>query len=114
MCPRGWPEVRSRNHDLAVRARTILCEALGVEPPCPEAMLGTMASVPLPEGGPPPAESALYLDPLQDVLLDRWGIEVPVAPWPTPSQRLLRVSAQLYNEAAQYERLAAALRQVFG
>ena len=110
---RTLEEVRYFVDKLKNVAMIRMCEALGVEPPCPESMLGTMASVPLPRGGPPLAESALYRDPLQDVLLDRWGIEVPVHPWPAPPQRLIRVSAQLYNEAAQYERLAAALRQVF-
>jgi isopenicillin-N epimerase len=32
-----------------------------------------------------------------------------VVPWPAPPRRLLRVSAQLYNEIGQYERLVAAL-----
>ena len=36
-------------------------------------------------------------------------IEVPVMPWAPSGGRLLRVSAQLYNERADYEALCAAL-----
>ena len=36
-------------------------------------------------------------------------IEVPVIPWPEPPKRLLRISAQLYIELTDYEKLAAAL-----
>jgi len=47
-------------------------------------------------------------DPLQDQLRDSYGIEIPVVQW--QEHRLLRVSAHLYNTAAEYERLVAALR----
>ena len=33
LVPGGWPEVRARNRELALRARDILCSALGVPPP---------------------------------------------------------------------------------
>ena len=46
--PGGWPEVMRRNHALAVEARSILAEALGIPEPCPEDMLGAMAALPLP------------------------------------------------------------------
>jgi isopenicillin-N epimerase len=110
--PGGWPEVMRRNHALAVEARSILSEALGVPEPCPEGMLGAMASLPLPQslaGAPAPAKG---LDPLQDKLYLEHGIEVPVFPWPTPDRKLLRLSAQLYNSRAQYQDLAAALSKL--
>jgi isopenicillin-N epimerase len=56
-----------------------------------------------------PSKSPLYLDPLQDRLLNEHSIEVPIIPWPRPPHRLLRISAQLYNSLPQYERLAQAL-----
>ena len=55
-------------------------------------------------------QSPLYLDPLQDRLLEKYRMEVPFIPWPAWPQRLLRISAQLYNSMPQYEQLARALK----
>lgn len=107
----GWPEVMRRNRALALLARDLLCDALRIAPPAPDEMLGAMAAVPLPDGEQTVAPS-LYGDPLQDALLFEQKIEVPVVPWPAPPKRLLRISAQLYNELADYEKLAAALARL--
>jgi isopenicillin-N epimerase len=104
----GWPEVIRRNHELALRARDILCRALKIDPPAPDAMLGSMAAVPIPDGKPGDAAS-VFGDPLQDALFDQFRIEVPVVPWPSPPKRLLRISAQLYNALDEYSKLADAL-----
>jgi isopenicillin-N epimerase len=105
----GWAEVMRRNNALILLARDLLCDALGIAPPAPDAMLGAMAAIPLPDGTQNTAPS-LYGDPLQDTLLYEHSIEVPLVPWPHPPKRVLRVSAQLYNELGDYEKLAAALR----
>ncbi len=108
LVPGGWPEVSRRNHDLALKGRDVLCRALGVEPPVPDAMLGSMASIPLPPA-PPGTRSTRYHDPLQDALVDRHRIQVPV--WSGGGKRLFRISAQLYNSLEQYESLAGALSE---
>lgn len=105
----GWPEVMQRNHELAIRARDLLCNQLGIEKPAPDEMLGSMAAVPLPDGAA--NTPSLDIDPLQDALFER-GIEVPIMPWPHPPKRTLRVSAQLYNAIEDYEKLANALRDL--
>jgi isopenicillin-N epimerase len=105
----GWPDVMRRNRELALLARDILCDTLGTPKPAPDEMLGAMAAVPLPDGTEETAPS-LYGDPLQDALLFEHHIEVPIVPWPHPPKRVLRVSAQLYNEVGDYERLAGVLR----
>jgi isopenicillin-N epimerase len=46
---------------------------------------------------------------LQDVLFERFNIEVPVIPWTAPFSQMVRVSAQLYNSPEQYEYLGRAL-----
>jgi isopenicillin-N epimerase len=112
LLPGGWPALLARNHELAVRARRILCDTLGVSAPCPEEMLGSLAALPLPDGSGEAPRSPLYTDPLQDALCDRHGIEVPVIPWPAPPKRLLRISAQIYNTEGHYLRLAEALREL--
>jgi len=115
LVPGGWPEVMRRNHALALEACTLLCDALGASAPAPDAMLGAMAAVPLPDQ--PPADGAAptkYHDPLQDRLVTRWGSQVPIVPFPALPRRLVRVSTQLYNSRAQIDYLATALRAELG
>jgi isopenicillin-N epimerase len=108
LVPGGWDEVRRSNHALACQGRDLLCAALGVARPAPDAMLGCMASVPVPDAAGAAPRSALGADPLHDALRAE-GIEVPVFPWPAWPRRLLRISAQRYNRPDQYRRLAEAL-----
>ena len=104
----GWPALMERNHRLAVEARYLLCKAAGTAPPCPDEMIGSLASVVLPDG--PPADIGWRRpDPIQRRLFEGWSIEVPVMSWPAPPRRLLRISAQLYNDVGQYQRLGEAL-----
>ena len=98
--PGGWPARMASNRHLVLAARELLCTTLGVAKPCPDAMIGSLAAIPLPAG---PAQA------LQDALIDQDGIEVPVMPWPEAPSRLLRVSAQAYNDLDQYAALARAL-----
>ena len=104
----GWPSVMQRNRELALRARDILIAALGIPSPAPDSMIGSMASIPLPDGTALAAPS-LYGDPLQERLFENDRIEVPIVPWPQPPKRLVRVSAQMYNREEDYTKLAKAL-----
>lgn len=112
LLPGGLPMVMQHNRELALLGRGFLCDALGVEAPCPQEMVGSLAAVPLPdlEGS---TEPPLFLDPLHAQLLTE-GIEVVVQPWPAPPKRLMRISAQAYNHPGQYQRLADRLRELFG
>jgi isopenicillin-N epimerase len=114
LVPGGWPEVRARNAALTRRARTLLCEALGAAPACPESMLGSLAAVELPVGPRPPPVSLPDRDPLHVLLFERYQIEVPVYGWPVPARRWIRVSPHLHNSETQYVFLAAALREALG
>ena len=104
----GWPEIMRRNHALALRGRDIIAKRFGVSPPAPDAMIGSMAAFRIPDGSAL-TTSALDTDPLQDALLFEFKIEVPIMPWPRPPNRVLRVSAQLYNEERDYEKVADAV-----
>lgn len=109
----GWETLMSQNHRLALEARSLLCEVLKVNPPCPDEMVGSMAAVPLPPAKDYPQPlPAYYIDPLQEELFRRYRIDVPVHFWPQAPNRLLRISAQVYNDLSQYQRLAAALREI--
>jgi isopenicillin-N epimerase len=110
LVPGGWPALMARNRALALHARRLLCDAASTPPPCPEEMIGSLAAVILPDS--PTTETRWRVpDPLQGRLFDGWGVEVPIMRWPAPPHRLIRVSAQLYNHAEQYARLAEALRK---
>lgn len=106
--PGGWRELRARNHQLAVKARKLLCERLGVAPPCPEQLLGSLATIPLPDRFQARLASG-KIDAEQLALYDRFGIEVPLFRFGKSERRWLRVSAQIYNSLAEYEFLAEAL-----
>jgi isopenicillin-N epimerase len=111
LAPGGIAEVMERNHAAAVEARAMLCAALGVPPPCPDEMVGAMASVPLPASAVRAGAAApLAFDPLQDALFERYRIEVPIFPWPTAAARMLRVSTPPYVEMGDVRKLCDALR----
>lgn len=108
LLPGGWRELRERNHRLAVQARRLLCQALQVEAPCPETMLGAMATLPLPDRFQGVPRSG-RIDPEQQRLYDRFRIEVPLLRIGRPERRYFRISAHIYNSLAEYEYLAEAL-----
>lgn len=111
LLPGGWTQLMENNRAKALWARQVLCEALGVSPPCPDEMIGSMAVVPLPDelSRYEPVGQVREWPVLQDLLCDRFNIEVPVIPWTTPFQQMVRVSAQLYNTPEQYHALGKAL-----
>jgi isopenicillin-N epimerase len=113
----GWPGVIAANHQLALAGRDLVAEALDVPPPVPDTMLGSMASLPVP-GLVSDQDATAFRDRLEA----EERIQVPVGGWPVPAARtreqpeqvLLRISAQRYNELADYERLADALARRLG
>jgi len=106
MHPDGWPGVRTAIRELCLTGRSILLDALGIDPPAPEDMIGAIASVPVP---PADNSGSEIFDPLMAALADNHNIQVPVFTWPEPPERLLRISAHLYNEESHYRTLADAL-----
>jgi len=112
LLPGGWDALRERNHALAARGRSMLCEALGIQAPAPESMLGSLATVPLPPARAATDAVPLSVDPIMAALFDRYRIEVLASVWPASPGRILRVSAQIYNEESHYGRLAAALKEL--
>ncbi|HLL03661.1 MAG TPA: aminotransferase class V-fold PLP-dependent enzyme [Myxococcaceae bacterium] len=109
LLPGGWPALMADNRAKALAARHLLCQRLGVEPHCPEEMVGAMATVALPDGFPTEPQPPLFLDPLQDRLFYEHHIEVPIVAWPQAPRRHLRLSAQVYNTHTEYQALAEAL-----
>src|SRR5258706_3166001 len=109
LLPGGWNELRKHNHALAVKARQRLCQRLCVEPPCPEELLGSMATIPLPWRLQNVPRSG-KIDAEQLRLYDQFNIEVPFNRFGQPEKRWFRISAQAYNSLPEYEYLAQALQ----
>lgn len=112
----GWPQVRSHNRELCLEARSVLGAALQADLSGPDEMIGSLAALPLPDSDRLPqaaAASAFVPDPLQMLLYERYRIQVPITTCPA-HLRMLRVSAAVYNDRSDYERLAEALEEVMG
>ena len=97
MLPGGWPAIYERNRGLALEARAILGDALGVTPAAPASMIGSLVAFPIGPGDPAALRRRLIAA----------GFQLPV--YTFGGERVLRVSAAIYNERADYERLAATL-----
>ncbi|MBX3746269.1 MAG: aminotransferase class V-fold PLP-dependent enzyme [Verrucomicrobiae bacterium] len=108
MHPDGWEGVARANRDLALAGRQLLLDALEVPAPCPETMIGSLATVPLPPALFPPLPAPFAPDPLQTRLFDRHRIEVPCLTF--TGRRCLRISTHRYNTLDDIRQLAAALR----
>ncbi len=117
----GWRGLMDGNRTLALAARDLLADRLGVEHAAPDAMLGSMAAVRLPgtEAAVPDLPAAAAS--LEAAVVAR-RIEAPVVAWPSPwllqsgdlprgavGSLYVRVSAQRYNRIEEYDRLADVL-----
>ncbi|QDV09807.1 Isopenicillin N epimerase [Planctomycetes bacterium Poly30] len=102
----GIEAVYAANRALALEGRRILTSRLGLVAPAPEEMLGSIVTLPLPDGPPPEIGRT---DTLGQRLFETHRIEVPIVHWPAPGKRWFRISAMLYNDATEYERLGDAL-----
>ncbi len=116
MMPGGFSAVMRQNRELALRGRALINGALGAAPVAPDELIGSIAAMFLPprgDGAPPSTRppTSRYGDSLQERLIDTWKIQVPVWGVPGTSQRVLRISAQVYNSLAQYDYLLHALQQ---
>jgi isopenicillin-N epimerase len=96
------------NRGLALEARSLLSERFGGTPSGPEDMVGPMAALLFPSARWPTAET------LQRCLLDEHRIQVPVFQLPERTDLVVRVSANIYNSRADYERLGSVLQQLMG
>jgi isopenicillin-N epimerase len=100
----GAAAVRDYDHALAWEGAKYLAAAWKTDFGTPEAMIGTMATVPLPQGFGSTRPEAMVL---RDALLYEDKIEVQLHAF---RERLwIRISAQIYNEMADIERLARAV-----
>jgi isopenicillin-N epimerase len=110
--PSGWPELRAHNHAMVLEGARVIRERCGLPETYPaeyaDQMTGCMYSLLLPPN-PDPSRPTRYADALHDRITDRHHIQVPIWTLEPANARVCRISAQIHNEAGQYERLAEAL-----
>jgi len=107
LIPGGHRALFERNHALAIEARNLVCRRLELTPPCPDDMVGSMVSIPLPDSVQAETDG---LVPLQTMLWEKHHVEVPIYQWPSYPKRVLRFSVQAHNLLEQYAWLAELLR----
>ena len=107
LADQDWDALRAYNHDLAWRGAMFLADRWGTPLGRDEASVGFMATIPMPASlGRTPADAALVRDRL--FFDDRIEVQVHAA-----HDRLwARISAQVYNEWADLERLAEAVLRI--
>jgi isopenicillin-N epimerase len=96
------------NRALARAAHDHLATTLGVAPLVPAELIGSLAVVSLPDSSETAQSGYDPGDPIYRRLLSE-RIEVPVFAFPKAPKRLIRISTQIYNSRADYERLGNAL-----
>lgn len=100
----GVVAVRAHNHALAWEAAVTLPRRWGTERPVDESLVGSMVTLPLPAHlGSAACDAAR----LRDALLFEDRIEVQIHPW--RGRLWVRISAQVYNDSTDLERLGAAV-----
>lgn len=100
----GWPQVRDHNDALAAWGAEVVSAALDVEPVLPAGARGPMSLLPLPEGI---ATSEADARDFIRAASEQHGVEITANPW--RGRGWLRLSAHVYNDESDYERVAAAL-----
>jgi len=100
----GLDEIRRYNHELAWSGAHRLAERWRTEFTTPESFIGTMAMATLPESAGSTREEAIAM---RDHLLFNEGIEVHVHGY--RGRVRARISAQIYNDMNDVERLADAV-----
>lgn len=103
----GAADIMEHNRDLALRAATILAAAWNTRIGADRDHTGSMAMIELPIAGPVSREGALET---RATLLERHGVQVPINA--IDNRYWARISAQIYNEIEDYERLATAVESM--
>ena len=100
----GEPAIRAHNHTLAVEAAEMLARAWGTQVGASGSFVGSMAMIALPFQRPVAPEAALSI---RAELLADYKVQVPVNA--LRGRFWVRISAQIYNEIEDYQRLGDAI-----
>jgi isopenicillin-N epimerase len=101
----GPERIRAHNRRLVDEGAALLCEAWGVAASAPPSMRGSMATLPCPFPGEPTPDGAFALN--RRIWAEH---RIECMPLAFGGRLWIRVTAQIYNEIDEYQRLADALR----
>jgi isopenicillin-N epimerase len=101
----GLARYREYIHRLALEAAALLAAAWDVQAAAPGHLLGSMATLPLPDALQGRAAADIH-----DALWDRSRVEAPVLE--IDGRLWVRISGQVYNELADYAALAEAVQEL--
>ncbi|HPV22319.1 MAG TPA: hypothetical protein PK102_11860, partial [bacterium] len=104
----GWNEIMKRNHELAITGRNIIAKELHLDQYLADELIGSMATIKL--NSTAVIDPSTGLDIIQMKLLDEYKIEALITTLYPTGERILRISAALYNNENDYELLAEALK----
>lgn len=109
----GLLELYKTNRQKTLSARKLLCDALQIDVPCSDDMIGSLATIPLTSARLPKTGNTTYpTNQLQHTLRQEHRFELPVFQFGSDSAPFLRISMQAYNDLQQIERLVAAVSQL--
>lgn len=102
----GLDAMRAYNHQLAYGTAQAFTQRWGTAIPAPESMYGSMVTIPLPDRYGERPEAARHL---KDALLYEEHIETQIHAF--RGRIWLRLAAQVYNDAGDFERLRTAIER---
>ncbi len=105
----GAADIMDHNRELALQAAEMLAAAWRTRIGADREHTGSMAMIELPITAPASREGA---QKIRDTLLKHQGVQVPINA--INGRYWTRISAQIYNEMEDYERLAAAMDDLTG
>jgi isopenicillin-N epimerase len=103
----GWERLRHHNRELAEHGAKVVGAALRTPPPTEAPVFEAMSLVALPEGT---ADTLEETRALSVRIAESLKAEAATFPW--QGRGYIRLSAQAYNAPAEYEELAAGLREL--
>ena len=95
----------SHNHDLAVQARKLVAERLGLDLPCPDDMVSSLAALQFTGQYELTKESSYKL---RNEFYHKYKIEMPFMEF--NGKMWFRFTAQVFNDISEYEYLAESMR----
>ncbi len=104
LMPGGLEGLMTRNRQLALAARDLLCEALQQPVPAPDEMIGSLVTIPV--------DTQKSEQEIAEVLFRQHQFEFPVLRTPGDQRVAIRIAMQAYNRLEQVEWLTQLLPTV--